>query len=802
MQHRIRGQWSQLRWLLPLLALLLVACSPVRRLPKDHFLLERNSIKGNTSKIPDAELQTYLKQKPNRKILGLFRFHLQTYSLVRPKRFETRYANRVERRKVRNEQRKAAGKKPRSEEPLSLAKWFREVGEAPVAYDAAAAHRSAAQLQRFLQNRGYFNATVRDTAQIDSSNRRASVRYLVNAGTPYRYNEIRYIINNPTIRELFMSKWAYSMPRKGEIYNADLLDLERDRITALLKNEGYYAFVKNYVNFSADSSIGNHMVNLSLIISDPVKRVPGTVDSTIEVPHIRYRIRNIYVTSDYVPLRDSTTRVDTLYFDDVHYLSNRYLQFKPRTLKGALPIRRGDLYSKDASDLAYRKISEFNAFKFINLNYQPIDSLGLLDLNVRLSPRPRQSYILQTQGTNTAGNLGVSLNLIYQNRNMLRGLELFELRLNAGLEVQRILGTPNDEGVAGFLPFNTLLLGPEASLVIPKVPRLLNFLGTSNRKTRIASYFNYQRRPDYQRSIFTSIYGFSARTGKRIAWILNPVEVNYVTVDLSTEFNNLLNSSNNLFLKNSFRSQFIAASKLSRIYSSQELGSDKSFVFFQWNIESAGAILNGSRSFFQNPGIENGKYIVFGVPYSQYVRFDSDFRFFRKLGKDGSMAFRSITGLGIPYGNSDVMPFEKSFFVGGANGIRSWIARSLGPGGYRDSTGIRIDQIGDIKLEWNLEFRQKIYSIVEGAFFVDAGNIWLRKKDPLRLNAEFDFSRFYREIAVGSGLGVRLNFNYFIIRLDAAHPLCEPYYPQGTRWAFNRLAMKNVNFNFGIGYPF
>jgi outer membrane protein assembly factor BamA len=232
------------------------------------------------------------------------------------------------------------------------------------------------------------------------------------------------------------------------------------------------------------------------------------------------------------------------------------------------------------------------------------------------------------------------------------------------------------------------------------------------------------------------------------------------------------------------------------------VGKNKAFTFFQWNIETAGLLLNASRNLFKEPAKADGKYIVFGVPYSQFIRFDSDYRFYRYFSQSSSMAFRAITGLGLPYGNSIAMPFEKSFFVGGANGIRAWIARSLGPGAYRDSSGFRIDQIGDIKLEWNLEFRQKLYGIFETAFFVDAGNIWLRKEDPLRPLASFEFNRFYREIAIGAGLGLRLNFDFFIIRLDAAHPLRDPSYPFGERWAFNRIKTSSVNFNFGIGYPF
>jgi hypothetical protein len=788
-----------------------IGCSPVRRLNDGEYLLHKNKIVGNNSTVSDAILLAYVKQKPNRKILNLWRFHLQVYNLVNVKRAQDRYNAKLEKRALKNNKRKAAGKKPLSDEPVSFSNWLLEIGEAPVVVDTFQINRSAVQLQLYLRNHGHFNALVNDSVVFNSERKRADVFYLINAQKPYTIENIEYIIDDQTIREIFMRNWAQSLVRKGNIFDSDILEKERDRITNLLKNEGYFAFVKNYIKYSADTTIGERKINLQLQIENPAKEVSGFIDSTIESKHIRYKINNIYITSDYNLRPDSAVDADTLYFDNVHYISSNGLKFKPRAIKPSVSIKQGDLYSKEDIEQTYRRIAELNAFKFINLNFQPVgnDSTNLLDLNIRLSPRKRQSFTFETQGTNTAGNFGVAMNLIYQNRNLMKGLELFEMRLTGALEVQRILGNiENEDGaVASFLPFNTILLGPEVSLVLPKIPKVFYFLGPNNRKTRIATYFNYQQRPDYFRSIFTSIYGFSANKNRRINLAFNPAEINFVNVNLSPSFESLLKNSNNLFLKNSFKSQFISAGKFTRTYNSQVVGATKAFNFLQWNFESAGLLLNASRSFFKTPGVENAgtpdeKYIVFGIPYSQYIKFDSDYRYFRYFSNSRSLGFRAITGLGIPYGNSTVMPFEKSFFVGGANSIRAWIARSLGPGGFRDTTGIRIDQIGDIKLEWNLEYRQKLYGVFEGAMFIDAGNVWLRKKDSQRELAEFEFNRFYKEIAIGAGMGLRLNFDYFIIRLDAAHPLREPGYPLNERWSFNRLALKNVNFNFGIGYPF
>jgi outer membrane protein assembly factor BamA len=327
-------------------------------------------------------------------------------------------------------------------------------------------------------------------------------------------------------------------------------------------------------------------------------------------------------------------------------------------------------------------------------------------------------------------------------------------------------------------------------------------LGSSNQQTSITTSFNFQQRPDYKRNIFNLAYGYTAHSGTRVTHTINPSEINFVNVNLGNDFASLLDKSNNLFLKNSFQSQLISSMRYGFQYNSQRIGEMKNFFFFQGNFESSGLLLRGSRELIKNPGINNDKYIVFGVPFSQFVRFDGDIRYFRFVGRSSSIAFRSFVGLGIPYGNSSVMPFVKSFFGGGANGIRAWIARSLGPGAYQNPTSVRFDQIGDIKLEWNFEYRAKIYKIFEGAAFIDAGNIWLRQKDIQRPLAEFESNRFYKEIAVGIGAGLRLNFDFFIIRLDLAYKMRDPSFPSNDRWVIQYQKLRQGNLNFGIGYPF
>lgn len=801
-------------WILFVLCLI-SACNPTRRLQKEEYLLNRNIIINNKTIITDAELLTYVRQKPNRKIVGLWRFHLWIYNTVNQEKFKPRYEARIEKRKLLNEKRKAAGKKLKDPEPLSLAKWRLTVGEAPVILDTALLNRSSKQIELLLKNHGYFNAIVKDSVAFRKNRKfwknRKNMKnafFTIEAGTPYTIKSITYDIEDPSIRDLVMSDKKNSLIATGKNFNTDDLDLERVRITEALKNKGYFAFVKNFINYKADSSINSHQVDITLEIENPVKRVAGYVDSTISYPHVRYKINNIYVLADYSLRRDSTESPDTLFFDNIHYITEGKLKFRPRAIKPAITFNKGDLYSKIEADKTYRRISDFKTFKFINIQFKPSaggDSTGLLDCEIQVSPYLRNAYTIQTQGTNKAGDLGVSGDFIYQNRNFLRGLEQIEFRLNTTLEVQRIISDVNDENqtIQEFLPFNTILFGPVVSLKLPKIPRFMNFLGKSGQKTNITTSYNFQQRPDYKRNIFNLAYGFTAKSGTRVTNTFNPAEINFVNVNLGTEFSALLDKSNNLFLKNSFQSQLISSMRYSFIYNSQKVGESKNFLFFQGNLENSGLVLSATRPLFQSPAKnDEGKYIVFGVPFSQYLRFDTDLRYYKFMGRSSSIAMRSIVGLGIPYGNSKVMPFVKSFFGGGANGNRAWIARSLGPGGYQNPTGIRFDQIGDIKLEWNLEYRSKIYKIFEGAAFVDAGNIWLRKVDTQRPLADFDLSRFYKEIAIGVGGGLRLNFDYFIIRLDVAYKMRDPAGNAGDRWVLKYQKLRQGNLNFGIGYPF
>lgn len=799
---------------LSFLFLFMEGCSPTRKLKEGDYLLRNIHIKTDNNIFSKEDFKTHIRQKPNKKLLGTIRLNLQLYNLINQERnmrlYEKRKAKRARtnlRIAEKNQKNRKKGKrliKLKNENPSCLSKWMLNIGEAPVVFDSILARRSLKQMKLMLNNNGYFNARVKDSVYLNSQKKFADLTYLIETGKPFLIDSIIFLIEDSSLDSLFKEKAHETMIKKGDIFTVSRLDQERTRITDHFKENGYYAFVKNFITYDADSSTHNHRIILELNIRKNAIRIPGFLDSLKYVDHLAYRISDVYFNGTYGLKTDEGEKNDTVLYKNLYLISRGPQKFRPRVVESAIFLKKGDLYNKRNTVNTYQRISDFHAFKFINIQFRSSkkDS-SLLDCEIQLSPMSRQSFSIQGQTTNTQGNIGVSGNIIYQNRNLFHGLELFEFKINGGAEVQRILnGSTENNSLNEFIPFNTLMFGPEASIRFPKLIWPFDKVKSNDPQTHISSSFNYQERPDYKRSIYNLSFGYSWKPGRQSTISIDPAEINFVNVELGKSFSDLLNASNNLFLKSSFTSQLISASKISFIYSNQLAGERRNFLYAEFNLENSGLIPGISRRFFKNPEIENDKYLILGTPYAQYLRLDMDLRYYHFINSVSSLAHRLMLGFGNPYNNSNVMPFVRSFFSGGANDLRAWQARTLGPGSFNDPLGNRFDRIGDIKFQINTEYRLKIYKIFETAFFADAGNVWLKNADPSFPNGEFSLKRFYKEIAIGAGTGIRLNFDYFIIRLDAAHPIYDPSFKEGYRWSFNRLNLKSVNFNLGIAYPF
>jgi outer membrane protein assembly factor BamA len=662
----------------------------------------------------------------------------------------------------------------------------------------------------------YFTATVKDSIVI-KKNKEVNVYYLINTEEPYKIRSINYTIGDPRIKDIVMGETENSLLKLENNYDADILQKERDRVTAILRNRGYFYFSKEYIYCKVDSSLNNRHVDLFFGIKPRQEiQVPGT-DSVITDYHHIYTINNVFIQTDYNPKAIDTSGIapDTLLYNNYYFLySGHKLKFKPDILVQTIFIRKGDLYEVSDYEVSHKRLAELGIFKFINIRFEEnkpdslsLDRKYLLDCYIQLTPSAKQSFSIETEGTHNVGNLGVAGNFVYRNKNTFKGIEALELKLKGALEAQKtfIKAADNSGDIKLFL-FNTYEIGPEANLSFPKflLPFRINNLSKNfNPKTIIKTTYNYQQRPGfYNHSIANLSFGYSWKESRAKSHYFYPFENNLVKIDLDSIYSAGLNNSKKISLLNSYKSHLTTSSRYTFIYNNQETTKNKNFIFFRGNLEFAGNLIRRLNKSFKSPDDIDGSYQIFGIKYAQYFRPDVDLRYYDILKRKTSVVYRIAAGFGLPYGNSKIMPYEKSFFSGGSNGIRAWRARTLGPGSYKDTSLIKVEQTGDIKLEANIEYRFGIIKIIEGAVFIDAGNIWLLNTDPTRPKARFENKKFLGEFAIGAGMGTRLNFSFFIFRIDAAIPVKDPSKPSGSRWVLDDASLKKINFNLGIGYPF
>lgn len=810
--------------LIALLPLVFFACNPTRKLVKDEFLLQKNHIIDKDTKIDKSEFESYIKQKPNRKILLVFRFHLWLHNLANEDKIREKRILQDKKAEDKNNRRIAKGKKPKKNDRQLFGEWLLNVSEPPVIYDTLLAQKSAKQIKLFMNNKGFFVSSVKDSVYY-GKRKKASVYYLIKAAAPYKINLVDYKIPDELLNYYVTSDTTNCLLRHGKNYDVDEMQLERERITSELNNNGYWLFNKDYVYYEIDSTIGNRKVNITLGIKNYAYKYSDNSDSIVERPHQRFYINNIYIQPDFVSKKvDAISVKDTLKVDDNFIIHSNKLQYKTRVLLNSIFLHKGELYQLKNIEDTYKRLSELKAFKTINISFTPAAN-GYLDCHIQLSPIAKQSVTIETEGTNKSGNLGISGSLVYQNRNLLKGAEVFELRLKGGIEAQRsATGTADLNTVT---QFNTIEFGPEANLYIPRfmIPFHVNESKKSNPKTTFTSSLNYQSRSAYTRYISNLSFAYTWKETAKKRHTISPLVINFVKVNLSSDFlYTLQNNVHNLYLLNSFSNHLSTSTRYSFTFNEQDIKKEKNFIYFRVNAESSGNLLRGFydlvNSMHENTFAKDadGHYKLFDVVYSQYLRIDGDFRYYFNSNEINKVVFRVAAGIGKPLINFPTLPFERSFYSGGANGIRAWQARTLGPGSFYDDATNSFGQVGDAQIEGNVEYRFKLLKMLKGALFIDGGNTWLSRKDVARPSGEFQLDRFYKEIALGSGIGLRADFSFFIIRFDLGLKIRDPKFSENNRWVIQNLfdahwkaQYKETNgnrkygfttFNIGIGYPF
>jgi outer membrane protein assembly factor BamA len=823
-----------------LLPFLFNACNPTKKLRSDEHLLIKNHIIDKDTKLQKTDIESYIKQKPNRKILLFVRFHLWLYNQANEEKIRRKRILHDQKIDRKNTKRIAKGKSRKRSRQL-FGEWLLDIGEPPVIYDSLLADKSAKQIKSFLNNKGYFISSVRDSvykkerkAVIKSFLRdsayyrkKASVYYIIKAAEPYTINNVSYKIPDPQLAYYVLSDSSKRKIRKFDNYDVDVLQAERERITGELNNNGYYFFTKDYIHYQIDTNIGNKKVNITLAIKNFARRFSETSDSIVESPHRRYYINDIFIDPDFISNRLNAIKKDTLKVGDYYILHSKKLRYKTKVLLDAVFIRKGELYQSRNVEDTYKRLSELKAFKTINISFDPAEG-DYLNCFINLSPIYKQSFTFETEVTHTSATEGISGSISYQNRNLLRGAEVFELRFKGGLSGQLFASSEKTTDITSAANrLNTLELGPELIVTVPRflLPVKLNISKKANPKTIFTSSVIFQRRPDYTRYITNVSFGYTWKESIKKRHTVNPLVINFVKVNLSPDFENYLAQQvHDLYTLNSFSNHLSTSTSYIFTFNEQDISKPVNFSFFKVNAESSGNILRGIYNTVNSiqpntfPTDENGSYKLLDVVYSQYLRLEADYRYYFNRNEINKVVFRIAAGIGYPLKNFTSLPFERSFFSGGSNGIRAWQSRTLGPGSYADDGTFTFDQFGDGQLEANAEYRFKMFKMLNGAFFVDAGNVWLRQKNPSKPGGEFELNRFYKEIAIGSGVGLRADFNFFVLRLDVGLKVHDPQFEEQKRWVignlFNpewkRLYYESHNnrkynflvFNIGINYPF
>ena len=764
--------------------LLLAGCSSTRHVPQGAYLLDKVKIEiEGDDEVSSRELNNYLKQVPNHKVLGFWKLQLSTYNLSGED--STKWYNR----------------------------WVRRMGQPPVIYSQSLTDASVRQLQQALVNRGYLEAEVITDTIVIPEKKKIDVTYKINTGKPRRISSISYEIPDTVIERIILEDSALFTLQPGNRFDRDMLDSERALITQRLRNHGFYSFNKEYITFYADTSEYSKNVDLTLTVRPPRVMQNGKLVADSLARHQQYYINKIFfITNGNTPGGDrSAIPTDTVVYKDVSVIYGPDHYISPGALRQKCFLIPGSIYRAADVDRTYEALSRLGILKTINIELVPagdIEGKRMLNAYIVLSRNKKQSITFDVEGTNSEGDLGFGVGATYQHRNLAKGSQLLTARLRMNYE--SLSGNFN-----GLINNRYTEYAGEVGITFPKFEfpfasqRLRERLNVS---TEFALSFNYQERPEYTRIIAGAAwkYKWVNRSNTRRHYF-DLIDINYVYLPESTnDFLDLIAPDNPL-LRYSYEDHFIMSmgyryyrtnkripSSLVRTYKLQPM-----VYTLRTSIETAGNLLYAISS-LSNVRRHDGAYRVFGINYSQYVKAEVDYAVTRNINNRHSLAYHVGAGIGVPYGNSSVLPFEKRFYAGGANGVRGWGVRTLGPGSYdsRNSMTDFINQCGDIRLDMSVEYRAKLFWVLESGAFIDAGNIWTIHNYENQPGGMFHFDTFWKQIALAYGVGLRFDFSYFLLRLDLGIKAHNPAKGQQPWPIIHPDWHRDTTFHFAVGYPF
>ena len=713
-------------------------------MPEGCYLLDDVEVKidGRYNDLNAGSLKSYVRQQNNVRWFSFMKLPLRTYSLSG--RDTTKWINRA----------------------------LRKIGEPPVLYDSTQAMLTNNDFQQMLYNKGYLDA--KSELWVHPKGKKLSVLYKLIPGTAYQIGKLDYQIADTAINEKFQlanpDNWKL---KSGQQFDVDNLDAERKRITKLLNDNGYYRFHQEFINYEVDTLDGGHHVNVRLKL-DMAKNSKG-----IDTLHTRYKIRSV----NYEASNDS----------DIH--------IRLKTLKECTYIRENDYYSSNKLQNTYNHFSRLGAIKYTNISFNEVPDTSLLDCSIRLQTNMPSTLSFQPEGTNTSGDLGAAATLTYQNRNLFKGSENLSIELRGAYEAIR--------GLEGYSNQDFQEYSIETTLTFPRfiIPFLRSDLRRRSKATsEVSLLYDMQNRPEFHRRLWSASwrYKWSLRN-KPIRYQLDVLDINYVLMPwISDTFRELYLddvSSRNAILRYNYQDMFITKIGFGFAY-------NNGTTALKANVETSGNVLNATSKLFSTNKNELGQNMVFNIAFAQYVKTDFDLTRILRLDYSNQLVFHVGLGIAYPYGNSTLLPFEKRYFSGGANSLRGWTVRGIGPGKYRGTDG-RIDfinQTGDMKIDLNVEYRTHLFWKLDGALFADAGNIWTLREYDDQPGGQFSLKDFPDQLAASYGLGLRFNFDYFIVRFDLGMKAVNPAYEgekDGEHFpVIHPRLSRDFAFHFAVGLPF
>ena len=837
-----------------LLLMMAAGCARLRDVPDGKSFMRRQDVVIHSTKekplgfdvnaipmapisdfeVPKDEILSYSKLKPNKRILW-FRFNHTVYLLVNKEKL-SESEKRAGKRCMDKNNRRAANNKTPVECKSWRMFWAYTVGEPTALLDTSKMNKSAEQMNIFLQKKGYFRSEVRAEAAYISDSSKCRVYFHVYPGEPYRIRSLQYKIADEEMAKSEAALRRVVTIDSTSVFDVDKLNAEREAVANFFNERGYYDFNKEYIVFDADTSSGKNQVDLIMRIEMPQLPAMNYADSTISVPHKKYFIGDVYVHTHYDITNPDYAPTDTLQYDGIKILSYGKPDLDKELISCVQSYRTGDMYQRSRIERTYKRYSQMGVFRSTTIQLLPRENqvnqkIHILDTHVRLTPEKKQTFFFYPHITNRSSNMGIYSNLTYTHRNLFCGAEALDFNIITGLEASQTLAfaSADDENATEQLQrnfqLNTFEIGPEITYRIPRLwPFGCDFTAqSSDPQTSLSATFNYQRRPDYQRTLSQLRYTYQ--------WIENPDAVSRISIDAvefsiikirkSEAFQSFLDRLQDAFLENSYQDHLILATNVNYVLNTQRAKYQRQYFYLRLGGSAAGNFLNGIMDATDQPVDSLNSHRVYGIRFAQYFRGEADFRFYSNVNDRNAFVMRAYGGLGVPRKNAITLPFEKSFFSGGANGLRAWQARTLGPGSSRDALLPQtFNNIGELKLEGNVEYRFKFTQMLNWAFFADAGNIWLLNEDSNRQGADFKSDRFLSEIAIGGGFGLRVDFDFFLVRLDVGVQLKDPAKVPGERWLWqpkdeylaylastgnpvDRLKLRNSTvFNLGIGFPF